>query len=607
MVLWLSVVEYTTRSTFAQLASGCELTGQYYTWEYMEWWYVTGQELIWWTLSDCTVVPWYWTGGALDESGVLTWQTRVEESQTDCVLTGQTLSEWYLTWGILTGGYWAGGYLVGCDEVSVDTGIVDTWIVDTWVDQHIDIVSGSSNGICESQDIILNIPISWSVLRDIFSIDWSYVWTDCTSGLSLQLRDHNNQRIDFGAIPSWVTSYTFDSKSLYSFQQSGLYSILGDTGAGDFTLYSWAYSGTYSRFFTWYMLRFLSSNQTTVQETSVFTIDNKIPTLTWVSLLANWVDSWYLNTSGVVTLSFTASEELTWLQATLWSGGIATSSSISWLVYTYVRNLASFTSEGALDLNIAFADIAWNTGTFFSSWLFIFDTIRPTLSSFVFTGDSGGVYLNFSWSERMRYTFDYQTTWWTMFTGAGSEYLTAHHLSFSWITMDELYTFDLNVFDRAGNARMVTGDFLQTNGWAILSHITVVPVSGDVVATWTLSTLALILKAEVEKFNACKDSLSYTLIELDVRNNKFTLQMPMFEKSQMKTLVNAFTLFVLDKVKNNTEMTSGDINEITTKFDSFLIILKLLRDDDNSCKQNLSNYHITQFKNVLEEFHLDVE
>ena len=82
--------------------------------------------------------------------------------------------------------------------------------------------------------------------------------------------------------------------------------------------------------------------------------------------------------------------------------------------------------------------------------------------------------------------------------------------------------------------------------------------------------------------------------------------MPIFQKSQMKTLVNAFTLFVLDKVKKDASLGSGDIAEITKKFDSFLIILKLLRDDDNTCKQNLSNYHISQFQRALEEYKISM-
>ena len=83
--------------------------------------------------------------------------------------------------------------------------------------------------------------------------------------------------------------------------------------------------------------------------------------------------------------------------------------------------------------------------------------------------------------------------------------------------------------------------------------------------------------------------------------------MPNFKKSQMKTLVNAFTLFILDKVKHDYKISKTDIDEITKKFDSFLIILKLLRDDDNTCKQNLSNYYISQFQDSLKEFKISLE
>lgn len=111
----------------------------------------------------------------------------------------------------------------------------------------------------------------------------------------------------------------------------------------------------------------------------------------------------------------------------------------------------------------------------------------------------------------------------------------------------------------------------------------------------------------MEKFNACKDALTYTPVELEVRSNVFMLQMPTFKKSEVKTLVNAFTLFVLDKVKRDYKISKTDIDDITKKFDSFLIILKLLRDDDDTCKQNLSNYHITQFKSALEEYNISLE
>ena len=135
----------------------------------------------------------------------------------------------------------------------------------------------------------------------------------------------------------------------------------------------------------------------------------------------------------------------------------------------------------------------------------------------------------------------------------------------------------------------------------------IVPVVDEVELSGSLSTLAVILGAEIEKFNACKDEIIFTPIELEVRRKSFIIQMPNFQKSQVKTLVNAFTLFLLDKVKNDYKITSAEVLQITEKFDNFLVILKLLRDDDNTCKQNLSNYHISQFKNLLQEFNISLE
>lgn len=602
LVLGLSVVEYTYNTTFAQLASGCTLTGQYYTWEYQTWGYLTGQELTWGSLVDCVAVSGYRTWGSLDESGILTWQTRVEESQTWCVLTGQTLSEWSMTWYYLTWGYRTWGYVTGCDEPLgtgdevLETGNNQSWSsVSLW------------NGICESGDIIWDTPLSWSVVRNIFPIIWGYSWSDCLSGISLQLRDHNNQWISLGTFASWTTWYLFDSRRLYSFQQSGLYTILGNTGAWDFALYTGLYSGTYSRLFTWYTLRLLTIDQIPFYETSPFTIDNEAPTLSWITLLANWSATWYLTISGVVSLSFTASQELDWVQVSLWSGKVANSSMSSWLSYTYTWNITSLYPDGILAAHISFVDRAGNTGAVLYTWSLIVDTTRPILTGFVFSGNSGGVYLNFSSSEPVRYTLSYRRTWWIILSGMTSDYLTSQNLTLSWIERNQSYMFSLNVFDRAGNSRSVTWDLVQTNLWTLLSHVYISAVASESVLSWTLDTLANILKIEVEKFNACKDILSYTPIELGVKNHTFVLQMPMFKKSQVKTLVNAFTLFVLNKVKNDYELSQENVTEITKKFDNFLIILKLLRDDDNTCKQHLSNYHITQFRQALEEFNISVK
>jgi len=609
LLLGLSVVQYSYNTIFAEWTTGCTFTWQYYTWEYQTWGYLTWQELTWGYLTGCTTIPGYRTWGSLDESGNLTWQTRVEESQTDCLLTWQTLTEWYMTWYYLTWGYRTGGYLTWCTQQTGNnqTGNNQTGNNQTGNNQTGNIVTWW-NGICESGDIVWGGPISWSLVRDGFPISWTYSWTDCRlSGLSLQLWDHNGQWINLTTLASWAISYTFDSRRLYSFQQSGFYNIIGNTGAGNFYLYTGMYTWTYSRFFTWYKLRLLAPDQTSLYETPTFTIDNQTPTLSWIALTSSWSATGYLNMSWVVTLMFTVSEDLSSLNVTL-SGRTVTNSTVSWLTYTYTRNLNSLYAEGPLVATISFADKAWNTGavTYVSS--LIFDKTVPTVTWFVFNGYASGVYMNFIWSEPIRYVFNYRKSWWSFMTGASSDYLTGQQAGFVWMERDILYIFTLDVFDRAGNATSITGDVVWTNLWNITPNIHLVSsvTTGNTV-TGTLATLASTLRVEVDKFNACKNALVYTPVELSVRNNSFIIQMPNFKKSEVKTLVNAFTLFLLDKVKHDSTITSDDITEITKKFDNFLIILKLLRDDDDTCKQNLSNYHIIQFKDALQEYNINLQ
>ena len=606
LILWLSVVEYTHNSTYAQLATWCTLTGQYYTWTYETWWYLTGQTLTWWILTGgyltgCTSLSGYWTWGSLDESGTLTWQTRVEDSQTGCELTGQYLFDQVLTWGYMTWYYTTWGYRTW--------GYITWCISQTWTNNQTWTFVSWWNGICESWDIIWNGPISWSVVSNIFPITWTYSWTDClVSWLSIQLRDHNSQRINLSTwLSLWTTWYLFDSKKLYSFQQSGFYHIIWTGTSGQFYLYTGIATWTYSRLFSWYKIRLFTSSQTLLYETLPFTINNELSVLIWMSLVSSWSTTWYVNASGIVNLSFTSSKPLSWLQVTLWSGKIANSSTISWLLYTYTRNMNSWYSEGPLAATIVFTDAVWTTGVVLYTWSLVFDKTSPVVTWFVFSGYSSWVYLNFSWSEPVRYTIAYQKTWWTFLSGIGADYLTAYQLNLSWIERDQLYMFTLNIYDRANNSRVVTGDVLQTTLWTILSHIYVASLSGDTWLTSTLASLAVVLKSEIGKFTACKNAVATTPVELSVRNTTFILHMPLFKNSQIKILVNAFTLFVLDKVKHNYSMTSENITEMTKKFDNFLIVLKLLRDDDNICKQNLSTYHIGQFKKSLEEFNIRLE
>jgi len=612
LVIGLSVVQHWV-VTNAQLDTWCVLTGEYYTGAYETWCIEIPEELIGGYLIDCETIPGYFTGGTYNESGDLVDQIWIEATESWCVFTGEITIPAYTTWCYFT--WWYRTWWIEICENDQDTedeelGSGDeeqTWTNQTWIIQQQTLVT-LWNGICESGDIVWSKPISWSIVRNIFDVQWNYSGGDCFSWLLLQLRDHNNQRISLWTFASGITTTMFDSKKLYSFQQSGLYHILGTNMSGqDYYLYTGTYTWTYSRLFTWYKLRLLTSNQTTIQEIWPFTIDNHYPTLTWLTLTSSWSTTWYLTTGALVTLTFAASEELSWLQVTLWSGKIATSSTVSWWIYSYTRQLTSLFSEWNLAATLSFADRAGNTWALVYTSALVADFTRPVVSGFVFGEYTQWLQLYYSWLETTRYTFTYWTTWWTSMSGLSAEYLTAQYLGFSGIERDTLYTFAVSIFDRAGNTRSLTGNVMRTNLWQIISTISLAPLITESVLTWNLSTLAVILKAEIEKFNACKNALTYTPIELEVRRNSFILQMPDFKKSQVKVLVNAFTLFVLDQIKGDYTIAKSDIEDITKKFDNFLIILKFLRDDDNECKQNLSNYHIGQFQKALEEYKITLD
>ncbi len=377
----------------------------------------------------------------------------------------------------------------------------------------------------------------------------------------------------------------------------------------DYYLYTGQYTGNYSRLYTGYVIRLLNVDETVLCETWPFTIDNEIPILTGVILTLNNSDTGYVNISGGVTLSFMASEVLDeWVTVTLWSGKVPTTTTISGLTYRYTWTLNSLYTEWPLVVHLDRSDAAGNTWALVYTSQIVFDYTLPEATGFVFTGSDHGLLLNFTATEPVKAEFTYWEESESDYVSGGTAlYLTAQQLDFSWIELDQLYNYTLHIVDQAGNGIDFTWDVMQTSLGQIISNITFVSVVDEEVLSGSIATLANILREEIEKFNACKESINYTPVELEIRRSSFMLQMPDFKKSQVKTLVNAFTLFVLDEVKSNYKISKSDIEEITKKFDSFLVILKLIRDDDNACKQNLSNYHINQFTQMLERYDITIE
>ncbi len=121
------------------------------------------------------------------------------------------------------------------------------------------------------------------------------------------------------------------------------------------------------------------------------------------------------------------------------------------------------------------------------------------------------------------------------------------------------------------------------------------------------TTPANTFRTEIEKFNMCKDTIwDLSRLEIPVRRYKAILNMPEMEKTYVRKLVSAFSIVLFQRIEE-AWLTEDEINSLTKEFNNFLVILKLVRDDDNECEQNLSNYYMSKFRKSLIEYNLTTD
>jgi len=587
-VAWVEMVHYSF-STFASNETGCVMTGQTY---------ISGSQscttipgVLTWGSEVCVVTQeWYYTGGTLDESWNLVNQTYVNPVES-CSMTGQTMTA-DTQECIPVDGYWTGGTLL-C-PLTGDTQLLTQ-------------TEATGDLVCTSDDIQWNSPLSHDSLKWIIPLTWSYLTTDCTRTgniqlFTLQLYDHNKKWITLATLSSLTTGYNFNSLLLSGYTttsglvNSGIYSVIDASGV---VVYTGITTGVYTNFATWYQVRLLDSKGDLLSLGNVFTIDNKAPVLANVALTSTDAVSGLVGLRDTVSLSFTASEELSWLTVLIW-GTWATLESKDGLTYTYTQILNSGFTQWVLSYSVLATDLAGNTTSV--SWTGLsFDKTAPVVSLMRLTWTTTSwLTVSFVTSELARFSFNYAQNGSTRTYWTGTTYTTGHSYLFTWIVANTRYDFKLQTEDMVANAIVYSGFFVVSSTGVL--NFTYGIYNTPEVTTGTLLVLTNMLKGEIDKFNSCKSWLDYTGIALNINKNVYILHMPSFTKSYVKQVVNAFSLLILDKVEKNKELTKTEITEITDKFDNFLIILKLIRDDDNTCKQNLSNYHISQFKQALDEY-----
>jgi len=506
--------------------------------------------------------------------------------QTGCYTTGQYLTWGYLTWGYLTGQYLTWEYYTGW--------YITWWYYTGWY-------------------------ITWWYYTGWY-ITWWYITGCYLTGEYLtwwyQSGDERTGEYLTGGYETgcYSTGEYFTGEYFTGQYLTGQYLtwgyITGQYLTGQYL--TWGYiTGEYltGQFLTWGYI------------TWCVTIDTTKPSITGITVTLNGVLNSYIGLNGIAKISFTADEELTgnvitfrWVTSTLLSK--------SGLQYTYQQTLSNTNTEWLLNFSIAYNDLVGNTGFYAATWPVTFDKTAPTITGFVISGnDQSGFTLTRQTNEATKYNLNYTITGLSGGMYTGTTYGTSFNYLITGVTIGKTCDFQLNISDLIGNSTVFSGKIeVWTNGvvsfnyGAASSTLASMNTWTTYVAAWTwaasatgnLASFALTLQNEINKFNSCRNSVSYRNIDLTIQGNDFTLRMPQFEKDAVKTLVQAFTIFMVSTLKSDTHLTADNFNLLTRKFNNILIILKLVRDDDNECKQNLSNYHIMQFQKTMAEFGINL-
>lgn len=517
-----------------------------------------------------------------------------------------------------------------------DTGVViDTWvIIDTWVVIDTGVVVETETGSlidtgaivdtgslidywfqtqftgCDYSGFSSNISW-WKTYSWIINVFWAISPNCENDSIDIQLYDHNEEWITLATVSWTTTQYIFDTKLLWSwfYLQTWL-----DSSGQAITIIPAIYSWVSANSWSWYRLRWFLQPDMIISETTTFSIDNQIPKISNISLGYSWSLSGIAGIWSYAKLRFDSSERLTWVRVKIGSSD-AVFVWLSGLNYFYDANLLENTPSWYIGYSISYQDVAGHTGYVTGLSNLLYDSIYPQLTWF-----------NLSWYDFSFVTSKYtvatafvlirNTTDGRIFSMTGSS--TWHKFSLPTLSLNTDYDMWIVVKDAVWNEwKAALG--MRRNSSGDISFKLLATLYGQVLtnySSWTnfLSNTwinqntgqqqELIVekfKQEINKFTECKNNIEYTKIKLQIKWVEIQLNMPMFQKNEIKKLVNSFVLYILKNLEK-APLSEEQLNDIAQNFDWFSVILKLLKDDNNLCKQNLSNYHLEQFKQSLDTY-----
>ena len=443
------------------------------------------------------------------------------------------------------------------------------WDRDDWI--NLDWEWERDDWKCDRWDIEIISPIWWDIVWGTFDILREFKNDDCSdTEYTIKLRTESGQ-LEIFSWNSENTWFSFDSTQLES------------------------------DYYSWYNLMIYGNNTIyREEEWGDFTIDNKAPVLsnTWVrySTRNNKLNIW-----DTVTVSFESDEELSWVTVNIqWRTAYLEEK--DWNKYKYTMEFSESNTTGKVVYWIDYSDIVWNTWYYERYDNKELDYTAPVIENINMTKSWNEIRLTINTDEITDAYLVYMISWAKSTNSLESNSKTGHEFVLNSIRNKLVYNYSISMEDEAKNKLNIWWDFYISWDKVIFTNKEI--RAGDLITeAWFKSWDEQELKDKLNSFDKCSEDIKFTRMNLPIDWMTWKLVMPSFSNSSINQMTNAFTTLLVKRIDGKA-FSQKDLDEIFEDLNNFLIVVKLVKDDNNACKQNMSQYYINRFKKTLIKYKL---
>lgn len=439
----------------------------------------------------------------------------------------------------------------------------DKWDSDNW------------NWVCDAWDIIITNPLEWDVVWKTFDISREFTNNDCyDNSYAIRLWNSNEQYLDVYLWNYDTTWFKFDSTQL-----------------------TWKY-------FTWHKIAVVSNEAETLYwniEWGEFTIDNQKPEISNIKIEYSSKNN-KLNIWDTITISFESDEELTWTTVNiLWQYALLEER--NWNKYKYSMDFSEKNTLWKIVYWIEYQDKIWNT--WYIEWYDNreLDYTKPLISNLWFTLQSDWkVKITFNTNKKTDINLIYQASGTNSTKSINNTWLDEFKIILDDIKSAYKYNYSISIEDEAKNSQYIRWNFNISWNEIIFTNneIKKSELLTDLWFTWEQKDLNVITNS----FSYCAEGIETKPLKIAINKQKNAIvNIPKFNNETTNKMTNAFIAVLVERMENK-KLPQYAIDEIAEDLNNFLIIVKLVKDDNNECKQNMTQYYTNRFKKALIKYDL---